>query len=115
MTCPPTVQVESGKGTTSAWSGRLEAVLLPSTLRPCDACHAALQVENGKGAMPAWSGRLDSDEIESVAEYVFKQVGAGWAEAGVVGQTVELCWPGYESVAEYVFKQVGGANEDMSC
>nr|BAC54100.1 precursor cytochrome c6 [Chlorella vulgaris] len=31
------------------------------------------QVENGKGAMPAWSGRLDSDEIESVAEYVFKQ------------------------------------------
>uniref|UniRef100_Q7M1S4 Cytochrome c-553 n=1 Tax=Chlorella vulgaris TaxID=3077 RepID=Q7M1S4_CHLVU len=31
------------------------------------------QVENGKGAMPAWSGRLDSDEINSVAEYVFKQ------------------------------------------
>ncbi len=24
--------------------------------------------------MPAWEGRLDSDEIESVAEYVFKQV-----------------------------------------
>ena len=36
--------------------------------------------------MPAWSGRLDSDEIESVAEYVFKQVGAGWAEAGLVGR-----------------------------
>ncbi|KAI7836524.1 hypothetical protein COHA_009624 [Chlorella ohadii] len=36
-------------------------------------CCKQLAVENGKGAMPAWEGRLDSDEIESVAEYVFKQ------------------------------------------
>jgi hypothetical protein len=32
-----------------------------------------VQVENGKGAMPAWAGRLDDDEIQAVAEYVYKQ------------------------------------------
>ncbi|KXZ46603.1 hypothetical protein GPECTOR_42g814 [Gonium pectorale] len=37
------------------------------------------QVENGKGAMPAWSDRLSEEEIQAVAEYVYKQASeAAW-------------------------------------
>nr|AAA33081.1 pre-apocytochrome c552 [Chlamydomonas reinhardtii] len=37
------------------------------------------QVENGKGAMPAWADRLSEEEIQAVAEYVFKQAtDAAW-------------------------------------
>ncbi|KAG2441630.1 hypothetical protein HXX76_003250 [Chlamydomonas incerta] len=37
------------------------------------------QVENGKGAMPAWQDRLSEEEIQAVAEYVFKQASdAAW-------------------------------------
>ncbi|GLI69069.1 hypothetical protein VaNZ11_013613, partial [Volvox africanus] len=35
------------------------------------------QVENGKGAMPAWADRLSEEEIQSVAEYVYKQAAEG--------------------------------------
>ncbi len=54
----------------------LSETLLPSIFPPT-ATHP-LQVENGKGAMPAWAGRLDEDQIESVANWVFKQVGDHW-------------------------------------
>lgn len=45
----------------------------------CRGLYFRLQVENGKGAMPAWADRLSEEEIQAVAEYVFKQAtDAAW-------------------------------------